>query len=475
MQESQAGTLLAGALPDVDADRFDAVLAANAVAACLDGGDLASVAAFFDDMQAADIADLIAELDQPHARLALDQLPMEDRATVFGYLPARCQAEQVAALRRAEIIALFHEMSADERADLFNALPEEEQERVLPALAQAEREDIRKLSSYPEGTAGAVMTSDYATLSADLTAREAVEALRRIAPDTETIYISFIVDEQRRITGVVSLRDLIVAPPSRRVSDIMETRVIMIHADDSAKSAAEKIARYDLSVLPVINGGDKLVGIITADDAMDIAEAQSTESFHRSATVAGLSTSVRDAGIVLLFRKRVFWLVLLVFGNLFSGAGIAFFENTIAAHLALLFFLPLLIGSAGNAGAQSATLMVRALGTGDVVRRDWGRMLLRELAVAMLLGTVMAFAVGFLGVFRGGPAIALVVALTMAAIVVVGSVIGMSLPFVLSRIGMDPATASAPLVTSIADVAGVLIYFSIAAMLLPSLAVAGAA
>ncbi len=449
---------------------FDLALAAEAVVQCLDRGDSASVQTWFEELQAADIADILAQLDQPHASQALALIPLEERAVVFGYLPTARQAELVAALRRQEIVELFHEMSADERADLFNALPEREQERVLPALAQAEREDIRRLSSYAEGTAGAVMTSEYATLGADLTAREAVEELRRVAPDKETIYDAYIVDGERRLVGVVSLRDLIVAPPTARVADIMETDVVYARVEDSRKSAAEKIARYDLTALPVINGGDRLVGIITADDAMDVAEAESTDSFHKVGTVGPLGASLRDASTWLLFRKRVFWLVVLVFGNIFSGAGIAFFEDTIAAHIALVFFLPLLIDSGGNAGSQSATLMVRALATGDVVIRDWGRMLGREIGVALLLGLVMAVAVSVLGVIRGGPHIAMVVALTMICVVMVGSLIGMSLPFVLSRLKFDPATASAPLITSIADAAGVLIYFAIASTLLPELA-----
>jgi magnesium transporter len=268
----------------------------------------------------------------------------------------------------------------------------------------------------------------------------------------------------------VSLRDLVTARPGTRVSDLMETHVITARVEDTAKSAAEKIARYDLNVLPVINGGDRLVGIITADDAMDIAEAESTESFHRVGTVTNLVVSMRDASAWLLFQKRVFWLVLLVFGNLFSGAGIAFFEDTIAAHIALLFFLPLLIGSGGNAGSQSATLMVRALATGDVLLKDWGALVGREVGVALLLGIVMAAAVPVLGIIRGGPEIAMVVSMTMVCVVLVGSLIGMTLPFVLSMMKLDPATASAPLITSIADAVGVLIYFAIATAMLPMLA-----
>jgi magnesium transporter len=199
---------------------------------------------------------------------------------------------------------------------------------------------------------------------------------------------------------------------------------------------------------------------------MDVAEQEATEDFHSIGTVGKLEKSVRDAGVPLLYRKRVLWLVLLVFGNIISGAGIAYFEDTIAAYVALVFFLPLLIGSAGNAGSQAATLMVRALATGDVHTRDWGRMLRRELGVAGLLGLTMAVAVSVLGIFRGGQEIALVVALTMVVVVIIGSMVGVSLPFLLSCFKLDPATASVPLITSIADAAGVIIYFSMASALL---------
>lgn len=193
---------------------------------------------------------------------------------------------------------------------------------------------------------------------------------------------------------------------------------------------------------------------------------KSPRTFHKLGTVARMPGSVRDASIKTLYQKRVFWLALLVFGNLFSGAGIAYFEDTISAYVALVFFLPLLIGSSGNAGAQAATLMVRALATGDVRMRDWERLLGREVVVALALGATMALAVSLIGIFRGGPEVAVVVACTMVLVVIVGSLIGMSLPFLLHRFNLDPATASAPLITTIADAVGVVIYFTIATALL---------
>lgn len=202
------------------------------------------------------------------------------------------------------------------------------------------------------------------------------------------------------------------------------------------------------------------------DAALKAQQREATEDFHKGASITNHVGNLRDATLGLLYRKRVLWLVVLVFGNLFSGAGIAAFEETIAAHIALVFFLPLLVDSGGNAGAQSATLMVRGLATGDVVMRDWWRMLGREFGVALALGATMAIAVASLGVLRGGPQIALIVASSMVLIVLLGSLIGMSLPFLLSRFKLDPATASGPLITSIADAAGVLVYFGIATQVL---------
>lgn len=444
-------------------DRFDADLAADAIAACLGRDDRATLSAWFEQTLAADIAEALARLEPEQIDRVLPWLDADERARVFGYLPLDCQSELVAQLSRPVMVELFDHMSADERADLYNALPPMRRELVLPALAHAEREDIRRLAGYHEGSAGSIMTSDYATLGPQLTAREAVEELRRVAPDKETIYSAYVVDADRKLIGVVTLRRLITAAPDARVEQLMETNPVVAYVDDDQEAVAEKIARYDFIALPILNGGDRLVGIVTADDAMDVAQREATEDFLRTGGTAGTPTgSLRGASVPQLYRLRVFWLVLLVFANIFSGAGIAAYEETIAAHLPLLFFLPLLIASAGNAGSQAATLMVRALAIGDVQPRDWGRMLGREVMVAGLLGLTMAVAISWIGLWRGGADIAAVVATTMVMVVLMGSLIGMSLPFVLSRFGFDPATASGPLVTSIADITGVLVYFGIA-------------
>ncbi|MCC6008098.1 MAG: magnesium transporter [Rhodobacteraceae bacterium] len=443
-----------------------ATINAHTLARWLRVDDLNSIAIALRDMHPADIVGVVGDFDLSEIARVLLCLDQTRQATLFGYFDPETQVALAETLDRRDMARIFGAMAHDERADLFGRLEEAQKSALLPGLAQAEREDMRKLAAYPEGTAGSVMTSDYATLSPELTAVEAVAHLRRVAPDAETIYHSYVIDEERRLVGTVSLRDLIVARDSTKVAEVMRRDPPFVRAEDRREAAVELIRKYDVLALPVINGGDRLAGIVTYDDAMDVAREAEDVSFAKTSAVAGLGTSMLTASVGLLYRKRVAWLVILVFGNIFSGAGIAYFEDTIMAYVALVFFLPLLVDSGGNAGSQSATLMVRALATGDVRLRDWSRMLGREVVVAGLLGLTMALAVSAIGIFRAGPEIALVVSLTMVMIVLMGSIIGMSLPFLLSRFRMDPAAASAPLITSLADAIGVVIYFAMATWLL---------
>lgn len=331
--------------------------------------------------------------------------------------------------------------------------------------AQARRDDLLS-GRYPEGSAGALMTGEYSSLDSCLTACQAIDMLRREAADAETIYQSYVLDEQRNLLGTVSLRELILAVPGQAIEQIMVRKVLCVSTSTRQEDVARLIREQDLLAVPVLDDDGRLVGIVTCDDALDVVVEEATEDFHKGALITTHIGNLKNATIGLLYRKRVLWLVLLVFGNLFSGAGIAAFEETIAAHIVLVFFLPLLVDSGGNAGAQSATLMVRGLATGEVAMRDWLRMLGRECGVALALGATMALAVASLGALRGGADIALIVASSMLIIVLVGSLIGMSLPFMFTRLKLDPATASGPLVTSIADAAGVLVYFGIASLVL---------
>ncbi|MCH8542198.1 MAG: magnesium transporter [Alcanivorax sp.] len=440
---------------------------AAALQAAIAQDDRAAIPGLVAELNSADLADVIGESNEPEKGImVLQTMGLEQRADTFGYLPMALQQAIAERLSPGDLAELVTAMSADERADLFNVLDDNIRYLLFKRLAREEREDLRRLASYEEGTAGAIMTSDYAMVQSGMTVGQALESLRRTAPDKETIYQAFVVDQDHRLLGALSLRQLIVATPNLRVDDLMAREVVSATTDTAQEEIAKQISRYDLLALPIVNGSDKLVGIVTYDDAMDVAEAEATEDMHKGATVGKLDTSLREASPYALYRSRVHWLVILVFANIFTGAGIAYFEDTIAAHIALLFFMPLLVASAGNAGAQSATLMVRGIATGDVTGSDWAKLFLKDIVVASALGLTMAAAVLMVGFFRAGIDIAIVVALTMIIVVLVGSLIGMGLPFILNKLNFDPATASTPLITTIADVSGVLIYFGIATAML---------
>ena len=415
-----------------------------------------------------DLADWLGQLRQSEASLHIAALPLRRRAEVFGHLAPAVQAELARAIPSDSFAQILLEMDADDRTDLLKHLTHDERQQALRALPQKERDDTNRLSAHREGTAGAIMTTDFAVLSPTMRTMDAIVALRRAAPDAETIYRSYVLDTDGRLIGSVRLHQLILLADDAVIGDIMQPIVAMVTPETGQEDAAKIIARYDLLALPVVDGNGRLVGIVTHDDATDALQAETTEDFQKISTVLPFTQSMRDASVRMLYSKRIFWLALLVFGNLFSGAGIAYYEDTILAYVSLVFFLPLLIDSSGNAGSQSATLMVRALATGDVALQDWGNLILRELAVAATLGGTMALVVLPLGAWRGGTDIAMVVGLTMFIVVIIGSLVGMSLPFLLSRLRLDPATASGPLVTTISDGVGVLVYFAIATAILTS-------
>lgn len=438
----------------------------NLIHQALKNNDIQHALKLTQGFKAVDLAELITQLTPKESCIMLEHIPQ--RAKVFSKIDTHYQAKLIHVFERNILADIVSEMPADKRADLFKQLNSQEQETLLPALAQAKREDIRRLSVYAEGTAGAIMTSEYVTLKQDMTTALAIDALRLEAPDAETIYESYIVNQQRQLIGTVSLHELILAPLDQPISHIMHTDFVTADIDEDQDKVAKKIERYDLLALPVLDHNGVLLGIVTYDDAMDIVQEEASEDFLKVGGVDGTSPSlkIKHASLFLLYRKRVFWLVFLVFGSLLSGIGISHFEAVIQSNIVLVFFLPLLVGSGGNAGSQSATMMVRALATGDVVMSDWFKLLGRECLVALALGVTMAIAVAILGYIRGDAMVALVLILSMIGIVLIGSIIGMSLPFVLDRLKLDPASASAPLVTSICDATGVIIYLCIASQLL---------
>lgn len=416
---------------------------------------------------APEVADLLLHLRREDRVLFFRALARDVAVAAFAHLQLDQQDELLHDMTAEESRVLLQRLPPDDRTQLLAELPGQATQRLLNLLPERELEQARWLLGYPENSVGRLMTPNYVAVHPEWTMDEVLNHLRAHGADSETMHRVFVIDEKWHLLDAIELRRFILAPTDARVRDLMHHRVVSVSAFADRREAVALIRRYDPFVLPVVDSDGVLVGIVTIDDVLDVQEQEATEDFHRVGSVGPLRTSLRDATVSFLYRRRIGWLMALVFVNILSGAGIAAFEGTIQAAVALVFFLPLLIGSGGNAGAQSATLVVRALATGDIRHGDWTHLLTREFMVSLLLGLTMAAAVTAIAWWRA-PHVATIVALTMTFVVVWGSLIGMLLPFVLTRIGRDPATASAPLITSLADISGVLIYFSVASALLPT-------
>jgi len=440
--------------------------------------DSEALRSFCESGHPAVIAEFISDMSGQEAWTVLLHAVPALRSEIFSHLDEDLQVEIIGSLRREEVARLLAEMSPDDRADQFKQLPEDLRESVLPALAQAEREDIRRLSSYSEGTAGAVMTSDYASLAPHLTAFQAIERLREVAPDKETIYYAYVVDDRRKLLGFVSLKDLIIARREARVSDIMHGEVIFSRVEDDQEDAARKIQKYDLIALPVLDGDDALVGIITYDDAIDVITQEHTEDMEKFMAIAGS----HEAGVYLKtsawvhFKNRAYWIVGLAALGLVSGVIIHRFEATLMKLLILALYMPMLADTGGNTGSQSATVVVRALALGEITPRDVARVLFKEFKISVLLAVILGVIswgkVMFLSQGAEIPAgfslarIGGAIAIALGLQVVTATLIGALLPLGAARMKWDPAVVASPALTTIVDITGLLIYFTTARLLL---------
>jgi len=422
----------------------------------------------------AEVADLLMRIDRNDRVLLFRALSRRLAADAFSCLDRRRQDTLLRELTDGDTSQLLANLRPDDRTALLTELPAPVTRRLLHLMDPERIKQTCRLLGYPEKSVGRLMTPDYVAVRPGWTVRRALEHIRQWGKDSETVNMVYVTDDDGVLLDDIKLRLFILADPDEAVERLMNCSFVSVSAFDDREEAVRIIRRYDLVALPVVDSENVLLGIVTVDDLMDVQERETTEDFQR---IGGISVQpgaerviehIRDAPVFLLYRRRISWLLLLIIVNLFSGAVIALFEDMIAKVIALVFFLPLLIDSSGNAGSQAATLMVRALATGDVSRADWARLLLKELATALALGLSMGVAVSLVGMYRGGPELALVVALSMVLVVVAGSLIGMSLPFALTRFGRDPATASTPLVTSLCDIMGAVVYFSIARWVLSS-------
>lgn len=444
----------------------------------ISANDLEAIRELCAQTHPATTAELLGGLETTEIWQVLHVLDVALRAEIFCHFDLDRQVELVSGENRADMARLLEEMPSDDRADLVNRLDERLREEILPLVRKAEREDIRRLAQYEEGTAGAVMSSDYAVVKAEATVQQAIEQLRVQAPSKETIYYAYVVDADLRLVGFVSLKDLILAKPEQRIRDIMHTDVIKARVTDDQEVVARQIEKFDLLAIPVVDTQGVLVGIVTHDDAIDIIRQEQTEDMEKLMAIGGrhqfgdyLKTSAFQH-----FRRRASWIVGLAVLGLVSGIIIHRYENTLMSLMILALYMPMVADTGGNTGSQSATVVVRALALGEISAKDVLRVLRKELFVSLLLAMILgglAFGkVLFLSrnttipVGFTLPTIGSVIAIALALQVVTATLIGALLPLIASAFKMDPAVVASPALTTVVDITGLLIYFTTARILL---------
>jgi magnesium transporter len=387
------------------------------------------------------------------------------REEIFSFFPEYKQLQILETQDRGEMAALLAEVAPDDRVDLLHEADETVVSELLPLLPADERRDILRLREYPEGIAGSVMTTEVAKLDESLTVKEALNELGRQAEELETIYYLYVVDDTDHLRGVVSARQLVSAmtKPETTLAELMETDVAAANVFDDQEEVAQKVARFDLAAIPVVDDERRMLGLITHDDVIDVMREEATEDAHRIAGVNPLDESYMHTPVVALSWKRGVWLTLLFVFALLTAFALQHFESDIATYTWLVLFIPLVISSGGNTGSQSATLIITALATKDIELRDWFHVVRRELAQGLLLGSFLAV-IGFIAamILTRDVVSSLVVGVTLVLVVICGTLFGSVLPLLFKRLGLDPAMMSNPFVAGIIDILGIVIYMKVA-------------
>ncbi|MEO2022683.1 MAG: magnesium transporter [Pirellulaceae bacterium] len=410
-------------------------------------------------------AEFMEGLDAHEAWQVLKHADSAQRLGIFGYFHREKQLAILEHENREEIAELIAGLAHDDRVDLLQEIRPEATSELLPLLPEAERRDILRLQMFPEGTAGSVMTSDAAMLAEHLTVSEAFKELSEQAEELETIYYLYVVDEKQHLRGVVSTRQLVSAMgrTDTKLADLMETDIVLVNAFDDQEVVAQKVARYDLLAIPVVDSDRHMLGIITHDDVMDVVREEATEDAHRIAAVDPLEESYLKIRLLTLSWKRGIWLTILFVAAILTALILQNYETALADHAWLVAFIPLVISSGGNTGSQSATLVITAMAVGDVKLNDYVRVISRELAMGLFLGGFLG-SIGFLVAFVMVQSVrmAVIIPVTLVLVVVCGALAGSILPLVFKRLGLDPALMSNPFVAGIVDILGIVIYMNVA-------------
>lgn len=425
--------------------------------------------------QPPDVTDLITGLPVEDQAVVFRILPRKLAAETFGYLMPTQQEKLLKAMAQDEVTALLNSMPDDDRTLLLEEMPAAATKQMLELLTPEERADAVKLLGYPDGSIGRLMTAHYVAVREHWTIQYVLDYIREHGQDSETLSMIYVIDDQGVLIDDIRIRTFLLAPLTAKVADLMDYRYVALKAADSQDSAVQVFRDQDLKALPVTDTTGVLIGIVTIDDVLDVAEAQATKEIQKIGGSEALDEPYMQIALWRMVRKRGGWLVILFLGEMLTATAMGFFEREIERAVVLALFVPLVISSGGNSGSQASTLVIRALALGEVRLRDWWRVMRREILSGLALGSILG-TIGFLRIsvwsaFSDiyGPhwlLVALTVGFALIGIVLWGTLSGSMLPFLLRRAGFDPAASSAPFVATLVDVTGLVIYFSVAALLL---------
>ena len=433
----------------------------------LESGNLDGAKSLLIPVQPVDIAEAIEGLPESSQLIAFRLLSKAEAIEVYEYLNTDVQQALIQEFKRQEVLDVVDKMSPDDRARMFDELPAKVVRRLLSQLSPKERQATAILLGYGEDTAGRIMTPEYISLKENLTVSQTLERIRNLANASEVVYYLYVTDNSRRLTGIVSLRDLVIAATDTTLAEIMTRDVVFVHTDTDQEEVARTIQRYDIVALPVVDSEERLVGVVTVDDVIDIIEQEATEDIYALGGVQSDGDNYFQTNLLTVARRRVVWLFVLLLTNTVTGAIIRSQEGLLQQVVILAAFIPLLTGTGGNVGAQSSTVVIRGLNTEEIKNMGGGKVVFREAAAGILLGLILGtMATLWAYMLQGSLAVALSVGISLIAIALLASVAGSALPFLFRSLGLDPALMSAPFITTAVDVLGVLIYFYIARTIL---------
>ena len=420
------------------------------------------------DMNEVDTADFLMTIDIHELPKVFRMLKKDVAADVFAELDSELQQQIIEAMQDSEISKFIDLLAIDDTVDMLEELPANVVNRILKSTSPQQRNEINRFLKYPESSAGSVMTSEFICIRSDITVNEAVSYIRKTGIDKETVYVIYVTDRSRTLLGIIELKDLLFAKDDDLISDLMDCAIISATTSDDREMVADIISKYDLLALPIVDSENRLVGIVTVDDALDVINDEATEDIEKMVAIVPSDKPYLKIGIFETWLKRIPWLLVLMLSATFTGSIITHFESALSQVVILTAFIPMLMGSGGNAGGQSSVTIIRSLSLGEIRMGNILKILWKEFRVALLCGITLAVAAfaKIMVIDRTSVSVALVVSLTLLATVIVAKLVGASLPILAKRVGLDPAVMASPFITTVVDAVSLLIYFSIATSIL---------